>query len=223
MIVSAAEEAFEKEKTLPSVHGSSEYKRACTSDCNPRLHNESHQENRSRNFLAETITLKINGREETARVRPYDTLSRVLREELGFTGTKRGCDYGGCGACTVSLDGKAVYSCMYPAQYAEGKEIVTVEGLASRNSEGGSVLSKIQESFLINGGLQCGYCTAGIMISDCLPSGQDSQPICDRGAGSSRGKHLSLYGLWAHPRIHFCRRKEYEKIREKIALINLKC
>jgi carbon-monoxide dehydrogenase small subunit len=119
--------------------------------------------------LADTITLKVNGRPETARIRPYDTLSRVLREELGFTGTKRGCDYGGCGACTVSLEGRAVYSCMYPAQYAEGKEILTVEGLASRGPNGGDTLSKIQESFLVNGGLQCGYCTAGIMISTaCL-------------------------------------------------------
>jgi carbon-monoxide dehydrogenase small subunit len=121
------------------------------------------------NFLTDSITLKVNGRVETARVRPYDTLSRILREELGSIGTKRGCDYGGCGACTVSLEGKAVYSCMYPAQYAEGKEIVTVEGLASRSPNGGDVLSKIQESFLVNGGLQCGYCTAGIMISTaCL-------------------------------------------------------
>jgi carbon-monoxide dehydrogenase small subunit len=113
--------------------------------------------------------LKVNGRVEIARVRPYDTLSRVLRDELGFTGTKRGCDYGGCGACTVSLNGKAIYSCMYPAQYAEGKEILTVEGLASHSASGGDVLSKIQESFLVNGGLQCGYCTAGIMISTaCL-------------------------------------------------------
>jgi carbon-monoxide dehydrogenase small subunit len=119
--------------------------------------------------MAENIILNVNGNEETVRLKPYDTLSRVLREELGFTGTKRGCDYGGCGACTVSLDGKAIYSCMYPAQYAEGKQILTVEGLASKNATGGDVLSKIQESFLVNGGLQCGYCTSGIMISTkCL-------------------------------------------------------
>jgi len=86
-----------------------------------------------------------------------------------MTGTKRGCDYGGCGACTVSIDGKAVYSCMYPVQYAEGKEILTVEGLGGDNVAAGDALSIIQESFLVNGGLQCGYCTAGIMISTkCL-------------------------------------------------------
>jgi len=119
--------------------------------------------------MTDSIVLKVNGGEESVRLKPYDTLSRVLREELGMTGTKRGCDYGGCGACTVSIDGKAVYSCMFPAQYAEGKEILTVEGLANRNSVGGDTLSMIQESFLVNGGLQCGYCTSGIMISTkCL-------------------------------------------------------
>ncbi len=115
--------------------------------------------------MSKILTLRINGRTESVSVKPYDTLSRVLREELGMTGTKRGCDYGGCGACTVSLDGKAVYSCMYPVQYAEGREILTVEGLAERDE----TLSQIQQSFLTEGGLQCGYCTAGIMISTkCL-------------------------------------------------------
>ena len=119
--------------------------------------------------MPDSIVLKVNGREENVRLKPYDTLSRVLREELGMIGTKRGCDYGGCGACTVSIDGKAVYSCMFPAQYAEGKEILTVEGLAAKEGNGGDALSVIQESFLVNGGLQCGYCTSGIMISTkCL-------------------------------------------------------
>ncbi len=119
--------------------------------------------------MTDSVVLKVNGREESVRLKPYDTLSRVLREELGMIGTKRGCDYGGCGACTVSIDGKAIYSCMFPAQYAEGKEILTVEGLAANNGIGGDALSMIQESFLVNGGLQCGYCTSGIMISTkCL-------------------------------------------------------
>jgi len=115
--------------------------------------------------MQDTIVLHVNGRNESVRIKPYDTLSRVLRDELGMTGTKRGCDYGGCGACTVSLDGKAIYSCMYPALYSEGKDILTVEGLAEKNE----ILSQLQQSFLTNGGLQCGYCTAGIMISTkCL-------------------------------------------------------
>lgn len=128
----------------------------------------------------EFVLLCINGREERVRVKPYDTLSRVLRDELGMTGTKRGCDYGGCGACTVSIDGKAVYSCMYPVQYAEGKEILTVEGLADKEAAGSAPLSVIQESFLNNGGLQCGYCTAGIMMSTkCLLDREPSPSLRD--------------------------------------------
>ena len=120
--------------------------------------------------MTDRITLRVNGKKYEAIIKPYDTLSRVLRDELVLTGTKRGCDFGGCGACTVSVDGAAVYSCMYPVQYAEGKEIITVEGLARSN---GAVdlhaLSEIQKSFLENGGLQCGYCTSGMMISTkCL-------------------------------------------------------
>ena len=114
-----------------------------------------------------SLKLDVNGKERVISVRPYALLSDVLRDELGLIGVKRGCDYGGCGACTVSLDGKAVYSCMYPAQYAEGKKILTVEGLSPQGSY--DKLSAIQKAFLDNGGLQCGYCTAGIMISTkCL-------------------------------------------------------
>jgi aerobic carbon-monoxide dehydrogenase small subunit len=113
-------------------------------------------------FLTSTIDLEVNGKKYRGiKVKPYDTLSRVLREELGLTGTKRGCDYGGCGACTVAIDGRSIYSCMYPAQYAEGKKILTVEGLAKGDDE----LSEIQRSFLEKGGLQCGYCTSGILVS----------------------------------------------------------
>jgi len=112
-----------------------------------------------------TIEIHVNGKPERVSVRPYDTLSRVLREELGLTGTKRGCDYGGCGACTVSIDGLPVYSCMYPAQYCEGREILTVEGLSKGGKVSEDSLSIVQRSFLMNGGLQCGYCTNGILIS----------------------------------------------------------
>jgi aerobic carbon-monoxide dehydrogenase small subunit len=112
-----------------------------------------------------SIDLEVNGKlYRGINIRPYDTLSRVLRDELGLIGTKRGCDYGGCGACTVALDNMAIYSCMYPAQYAVNKKILTVEGLESI-SESSSSLSEIQKSFLENGGLQCGYCTSGMMIS----------------------------------------------------------
>ncbi len=115
-----------------------------------------------------TITINVNGQDRVVSIKPYDTLSRVLREELGLFGVKRGCDYGGCGACTVSIDGKAVYSCMYPVQNLEGKKVTSVEGLSPVGATS-EELSQIQKSFLENGGLQCGYCTAGIMLSTkCL-------------------------------------------------------
>jgi carbon-monoxide dehydrogenase small subunit len=111
------------------------------------------------------LEIRVNGEIHRVSVKPYDTVSRVLRDELGLIGTKRGCDYGGCGACTVEIDGLAVYSCMYPVQYAQGKEILTVEGLAKNDLPGREALSEIQKSFLENGGLQCGYCTSGMMMS----------------------------------------------------------
>jgi carbon-monoxide dehydrogenase small subunit len=120
--------------------------------------------------LQDTLNLNVNGKDCEVSIKPYDTLSRVLSEELGLTGVKRGCDYGGCGACTISLDGKAVYSCMYPAHHAASKKILTIEGVSSPDSVVNfDALSEIQKSFLNNGGLQCGFCTPGIIMSTkCL-------------------------------------------------------
>jgi carbon-monoxide dehydrogenase small subunit len=116
-----------------------------------------------------TVEVNVNGKDYVVNVRAYDTLSRVLREELGLFGVKRGCDYGGCGACTVSIDGRAFYSCMYPVQYVVGKKVLTVEGLSKNGEVSPKALSEIQNGFLENGGLQCGYCTPGIMMSTkCL-------------------------------------------------------
>jgi carbon-monoxide dehydrogenase small subunit len=106
------------------------------------------------------IRLIVNGREEIVEVNPYDSLLKVLREYLGLTGPKRGCDYGGCGACTVVVNGKAVYSCMYPAMKADGKEITTIEGL----SKGGK-LHPIQRAFIDANAVQCGYCIPGAIMS----------------------------------------------------------
>jgi len=103
--------------------------------------------------------LKINGQSFIVKVKPYDSLNKVLRDYLGLTGTKRGCDYGGCGACTVIVDGKAVYSCMYPALKAEGKEILTIEGLSSLGTH------PLQRAFIEMHALQCGYCTPGFIMA----------------------------------------------------------
>jgi len=106
------------------------------------------------------ISFTVNGKNREVQVKPYDTLNRVLREYLELTGTKRGCDYGGCGSCTVIVDSKAIYSCMYPAVKAAGKEILTIEGLERDGN-----LHPIQSAFAENNAFQCGYCTPGFIMS----------------------------------------------------------
>ena len=103
-----------------------------------------------------TIALNVNDEKRHTVVRPSDTLLRVLREKLGLTGAKPGCENGDCGACTVLLDGLPVKSCLVLAVEAIGKNITTVEGL--KNTE-------IQQAFLEEGGFQCGYCTSGFLIN----------------------------------------------------------
>jgi len=106
------------------------------------------------------IGLKVNGIDYRLKIEPWRTLVEVLREDLGLMGTKKACNEGECGACTVIMDGRAVTSCLMLAMDARGKEILTIEGLSE-----GEKLDPIQESFLKNGGLQCGFCTPGMVMS----------------------------------------------------------
>ena len=106
------------------------------------------------------ITLCVNGRSHRLEVDHRWTLLRVLRDELGLTGTKRGCDRGECGACTVLLDGVPVYSCQMLALQAGPRSVLTVEGLGSLDH-----LHPIQQAFLSNDGSQCGFCTPGFLLS----------------------------------------------------------
>jgi len=106
------------------------------------------------------ITLKVNGDIHEVLISPNQTLLEVLRDKLGLMGTKRGCDLGACGACTVLIDGEAYLSCILLAMDATEKEIVTIEGL----SESGE-LHPLQQSFVEIGGLQCGFCTPGIVMT----------------------------------------------------------
>jgi carbon-monoxide dehydrogenase small subunit len=106
------------------------------------------------------ITLKVNGITYTIDVLPQRTLVEVLRESLGLTGTKKSCNEGECGACTVLMDGKPVASCLLLAIDAQGKEILTIEGLSD-----GEKLHPIQEAFLKHGAIQCGFCTPGMVMS----------------------------------------------------------
>jgi len=106
------------------------------------------------------INLTVNNRPYRLIVLPHRTLLEVIREDLGLTGTKEGCGLGECGACTILLDGKAVNSCLVLAAEADGKEVTTIEGLAD-----GDKLHPVQQAFVEHGGLQCGFCTPGMIMS----------------------------------------------------------
>jgi carbon-monoxide dehydrogenase small subunit len=106
------------------------------------------------------IELKVNGVVEQVYTEPWWSLARVLREQLGLTGTKISCETGNCGACTVLIDGQAVRSCIYLAMKARGKDILTIEGLGEKD-EG---LHPLQEAFIEHFAVQCGYCTPGMIL-----------------------------------------------------------
>jgi carbon-monoxide dehydrogenase small subunit len=106
------------------------------------------------------ILLTVNRRDYALTVEPQRTLLEVLRQDLGLTGTKANCLEGECGACTVMVDKHAVNSCLYLAVRASGKHITTIEGLASDDQ-----LHPLQEAFIRHGGVQCGYCTPGVIVS----------------------------------------------------------
>jgi aerobic-type carbon monoxide dehydrogenase small subunit (CoxS/CutS family) len=117
------------------------------------------------------IKLRVNGIDYRLKIEPWRTLVEVLRENLGLMGTKKACNEGECGACTVIMDGRAVTSCLMLAIDARGKEIQTIEGLSE-----GEKLDPIQESFLKNGGLQCGFCTPGMVMSAKALLDENSNP-----------------------------------------------
>jgi xanthine dehydrogenase YagT iron-sulfur-binding subunit len=106
------------------------------------------------------ITLTVNGAKKQISVAPWTTLLDALREYLDLTGTKKGCDHGQCGACTVLVDGKRILSCMTLAIMKDGAEVTTIEGLAE-----GDVLHALQEAFIEHDAFQCGYCTPGQICS----------------------------------------------------------
>lgn len=106
------------------------------------------------------LTMEVNGVQHTVSIEPRVTLLDLLREQLDLTGTKKGCDLGQCGACTVHVDGHRVNSCLTLAMTTEGKKITTIEGLAN-----GDQLHPMQEAFIKHDGFQCGYCTPGQIMS----------------------------------------------------------
>jgi carbon-monoxide dehydrogenase small subunit len=106
------------------------------------------------------VTTTINGEAAEYLCEPQETLLDVLRDEVGLTGTKEGCSSGDCGACSVMLDGRLVCSCLVLGVEAEGKSVETIEGMAN-----GDVLHPLQQKFLEEAALQCGYCTPGVLIA----------------------------------------------------------
>ena len=108
-----------------------------------------------------TLSFILNGDPMEVEIEPHLTLLQLLRDRLELTGTKEGCGMGECGACTVLLDGKAINSCIFPALEAEGKNVVTIEGLTDVHGN----LHPIQKAFIEKGAIQCGFCTPGMVLS----------------------------------------------------------
>ena len=129
------------------------------------------------------VTLRINGKEHRLHVDPRTTLLDCLRETVALTGTKKGCDHGQCGACTVHVNGRRVNSCLSLALMHEGDEITTIEGLGTPDA-----LHPMQAAFLAHGGYQCGYCTSGQIMSAVAllkePCGPDDADVKERMSGN---------------------------------------
>ena len=106
------------------------------------------------------ITLKVNGTDHELAVNPNQTLADVIRYDIGLTGTKKGCEAGECGACTVIMDGRPINSCLVLAVQANGRTILTIEGVET--DEG---LHPVQKAFVDKGAIQCGFCTSGMILS----------------------------------------------------------
>ena len=117
------------------------------------------------------VNLKVNGKNYRVEVEHRETLAEVLRDQLGLTGTKIGCDRGECGACTVIINGRNMYSCSQLAVWMQGKEILTIEGLAK-----GDTLDPLQEAFIEHDGAQCGFCTSGQIMSGKALLMKNSKP-----------------------------------------------
>jgi len=120
------------------------------------------------------VTLRVNGESYDLMIAPYRTLLDVLREEIHLTGSKKGCDVGDCGACTVLLDGKPVNACLVVAATADGSEITTIEGLAQDGN-----LHPLQQAFVKEGAVQCGFCTSGTLMSLKALFDRNSSPSMD--------------------------------------------
>ena len=149
-------------------------------------------------YSQKKIRLEINGRKHSLVVRPAETLLDVLRERLNLTGTKKMCDRGECGGCTVLLEGKPVYSCTFLAVRADGKTITTIEGL-SKNGK----LHPVQQAFIEKDAYQCGFCTPGTILTTVAFLGKKPRPNLEEIKQALSG--------------HLCRCGNYSKMYEAVA------
>src|SRR5512143_2985755 len=140
-----------------------------------------------------TLTMVVNGRERTVTTDPQRPLLDVLREDLHVTGPKYGCGEGRCGACTVLMDGKRTLACVTPVSMADKKAIMTIEGLAR-----GDALHPVQEAFLEEGAMQCGYCMSGMILAAAALLRQKPDPTDEEIVAGMNG--------------HLCRCNGYVKI-----------
>lgn len=146
----------------------------------------------------ELVTCRVNGKEVEEYVDARESLLEMLRNRLGLTSVKKGCEVGECGACTVIVDGETIDSCIYLAVWAKGKDIRTLEGLLGPNGE----LTRIQEAFVEEGAIQCGFCTPGFIMSATVLL--------------ERGEKLSREAIKKHMAGNLCRCTGYENITNAI-------
>jgi xanthine dehydrogenase YagT iron-sulfur-binding subunit len=141
---------------------------------------------------AESVVLNVNGREHQVRLEPRVTLLDALRDRLGLTGTKKGCDQGTCGACTVLVNGRRVNSCLTLAVMHEGDEVTTIEGLAQDGA-----LHPIQAAFIKHDAFQCGYCTSGQIMS-CVGMSNEGHALDRETVSVQMSGNICRCGCYPH-------------------------
>ena len=151
-----------------------------------------------------TVTLTVNGKKRTVATDPQRALLDVLREELDLTGTKYGCGEGLCGACSVLMDGKRILACVTPVVEADKKNITTIEGLAKGDS-----LHPVQEAFVEEGAMQCGYCTSGMIMTAAALLDENARPTDAEIAAGMNGNICRCNG---YPKIAGAVRRAAERI-----------
>lgn len=149
-------------------------------------------------MASKIITFTLNGRETEVMVKPLTTLQSLVREQLGYTATKTGCKQGGCGSCTVLVNGEPMLSCLLPVEDVAGQDVTTLEGLTPHEG-----LHPLQEAFFENFAVQCGYCSPGMIMV--------AKALLDRNPNPSRQEIIEAIGG------NFCRCTGYEPIIEAVA------